>query len=127
MKDTTTNLNQAIYQLSNINKASSLVTGVTIPATDTNLYTVPNNVSAKLTEIILFNSSGGAVTVNLSIVPSGSVLDPTKNKIYGESITGGAKVILTLGTALPNGCSIHASASSGSVVAIFVTGILQSK
>lgn len=127
MKDIDSNLNQNIQKLTNVTKVSSLVFGETIPATNTNMYTVPANLTAKLTEILLFNSTGSAVTVNLFLVPSGATPDATKNKIYGAAVAGGASATLTLGTSLPGGANIYASASTGSVAGIFISGILQSK
>ena len=52
----------------------------------TTIYTVPSSSRVYLKEIDICNTTGGALTVNVFLVPSGSTAGTTNAVLYGNSI-----------------------------------------
>ena len=60
-----------------------------LPNTKTTLYTVPGSTIAHITHVVLVNTSGGAITVNIYVKRSGStsrrIIDKDKSIAAGAS------------------------------------------
>ncbi len=105
----------------------SLSAGVT---TENVVYTVATNHAVKLAQGTLCNTSGGAVTVGLSIIPSGGSADQT-HKIVPDSYSLGAGDTLPLGEFLKDhmlgdGDAIAVHASVANVIDVVISGVVMS-
>lgn len=87
-------------------------------------YYTATNVRATLDKVTLSNTTGGAITVDLHLVPSGGTADATNKLLSGKSIAGNATDTCPeiVGHILESGETIQAKASAGSSVNLRVSG-----
>ena len=105
----------------------SLVQSQQIPATTTVMYTCPASTIALVKHAVLTNTSGGALTVNVYVVPSGGTADATAKILDTYSI--GSHTAYTspelCGIVLNTGDTIQMDASSAASISLNMDGILQ--
>ena len=88
-------------------------------------YTVPAATKAILKQIIIANSHTADVAVYLSIVPSGGTVGVTNRIIPGTILGAGQSWYLDLTQVLATGDMLNARAGTASVVAVTVSGLLE--
>lgn len=101
-------------------KAGNLVTA------ETTQYASPAGQSVEIKSATLCNTTGGAVTVNLSIVPAGGTAGAGNRILSAESLAAGAKFSLKdylVGAQLADGDFISTSTSATGVT-LTLTGII---
>lgn len=93
---------------------------------DTTVYTVPANKAAKITKLVLCNTSGLSVTVSVSIVPSGGTVDGTHKVVSNYSLTGSDSITVTEveGMFLGAGDYVSVNAGTGAAVDVSLNGLV---
>jgi hypothetical protein len=93
---------------------------------DNALFTVAAGKAAKLTPLILTNTSGSAVTVSVSVIPATGSLDGTHKVLSGYSLAAGetAAVDELAGMWLGDGDKVSVNASAGTAVDAVLTGLV---
>lgn len=89
-------------------------------------YTAPSNTKARITQCVITNTSAGAETAKVHLVPSGGSADDT-NVVFDDSVTsvaaGETKTITgAIGQVLEAGGTIQAIASAGTALTLVVSG-----
>ena len=80
-----------------------------------------------VTQIILCNTSSSTVTMRISLTNSGASSTTAASRIFHElSLTGQETIMLMPDLFVPSGYKIWTSASTGNVVNIVLTGIVES-
>lgn len=97
--------------------ASQLGTGAST------LYTA-TNVKAQIHAFNVLNTSGGAVTVTVHLVPTGESVGDANMILKAKSLNAGEsyKVIEAIGQWMSSGDAIHALASSATAVSVMMGG-----
>lgn len=92
------------------------------------VYTVPASSAVTIASAVLCNTSATAVTVSVSVVPSGGSVDGTHRVISGYSLAAGDSTALEelVGALLDAGAFISMNASAGSAVDYLLTGMVSS-
>lgn len=94
------------------------------PATSyTTVYTVPAATTVIVKEIIVCNTSGSAVVLDISFVPSGGTAGVANNVVAQEQIGAYSTVIFTFSSVLPTGATIQARAGAGSTLTVTASGV----
>lgn len=93
---------------------------------DTTVYTVPASKAAKLAKLVLTNVTGAAVTVSVSIVPTGGTIDGTHRVVSGYSLAAGDTTTVTEveGCWLGQGDLIAVTTSAAAAVDVLVSGLV---
>lgn len=93
---------------------------------DTTIYTVPANKAAKLAKLVLTNVSGVAVTVSVSVVPSGASVDGTHRVVSAYTLAAGDSTSVTEieGCWLGQGDLVSVNASAGTAVDALMSGLV---
>lgn len=105
-------------------KLKRLVAGSQIAASATTYYTA-TNLTARIDACTLTNTTGGAVTVTMHLVPSGGTADATNIILSAHPVPAGGSYIVpgALGQAIESGGTLQALASAATSVTIVVSGI----
>jgi hypothetical protein len=93
----------------------------------TSVYTVPSNSSATIKHGVLCNTSASAVTVSLSVVPSGGTASASNRIISGVSLPANSSISLKNyleGAQLGAGDFISVTASVVDVLTVVLTGVV---
>lgn len=73
---------------------ANIIPGTFLTTSLSTLYTAPTNVRADVTKFTLFNSSAGAVLVNIYIVRSGGTASGVNQKAMNLNISSGQSIEL---------------------------------
>jgi hypothetical protein len=97
---------------------------------DNAVYTVASNKAVKIGTAALCNVSASAVTISVSVVPSGGTVDGTHKVVSAYSLAAGDTISHEDGLAalkglmLSEGCVISVNAGTASAVDCVLTGTL---
>ena len=114
----------------NIMGASSALPQVLVSqqlaAAQTTQYTCPANSAVKISNAVISNSSGSAVTVSLSLCKSGQTADGTHQVISGYSLAAGDSSVVTelQNQFLGAGDFVSAIAGTGAAVTFAMSGVV---
>lgn len=92
---------------------------------DNTVYTVPANQSVKIATATLCNTSGSAVTISVSLVPSGGSVDGTHKILTGYSLSASDTLSLSdllNGAMLGPGDFISVNANASNAIDAVITG-----
>lgn len=106
-----------------------LYSGQPSTTSETAVYTVSANTTVKIASGTLCNTSGSAVTVNVSVVPSGGTADTTHRVVSAFSLSAGNSLSLKdylEGVMLGAGDFISISVGTSSTVDAVITGTVVS-
>lgn len=101
---------------------------VALAVTDTTAYTVPVASAVKVATAVLCNVTATAVTVSVSVVPSGSALDGTR-KILASFVLAAydsTRLAELEGAMLDAGAVVSINASAVTAVNYLLTGVVSS-
>jgi hypothetical protein len=103
-----------------------ILTSQQLASGDVTVYTVPANKAAKLAKLVLSNVSASAVTVSVSIVPSGGTVDGTHRVVSGYSLAAGDTTTITEveGCWLGQGDLVSINTSAGTSVDVLLSGLV---
>ena len=92
---------------------------------DTAVYTVPASKAAKIATMSLTNVSTSAVTVSVSVHPSGSSIDGTHKVVSGYALAANDSITISevVGCWLGTGDFLNVNVSAGTSVDVVVTGL----
>lgn len=92
---------------------------------DNTVYTVPGSKAAKLATLTVTNVTGSAVTVSVSVVPSGGSVDTTHKIVNAYSLAGNDALLIddVKGMWLGDGDKVSINAGTGSAVDATLTGL----
>lgn len=101
-----------------------LVDGSQLDTTIATYYTA-TNVRARIDAIVLTNTTAGAETVTLHIVPSGGTADDTNCVLSAKSIAAGASYVPpgAIGQWLEDGGTLQALASAVTAITLVASGV----
>lgn len=101
-----------------------LVSGSQLAAAAGTLYTA-TNVKARIDAMAITNTTGGAITATVHLVPSGGTAGVTNCVLSARSIAAGETLIVSgaIGQWLEAGGTIQALASSATSVVMVASGI----
>ena len=101
---------------------------VAAASTDTTVYTVPALSAVKVATAVLCNNTGAAVTVSVSVVPSGGAVDATRKVVASHVLPANDSTKLTEieGAMLDAGALISVNASTSAAVNYLFTGAVSS-
>lgn len=105
-----------------------LASGQLAGTSATTIYTVPAASAAKIATAVLCNTTSSAVTVSVSVVPSGGTVDGTHKIVSSYSLAGNDSTTLAelAGAFLDAGAFISVTAGTGSAVDYFLSGVVSS-
>lgn len=92
-------------------------------ATDTTLYTVPGATSVIVKEIVFCNTTGGAISVWISLVASGGTVGDSNRVINSEVIQPNSTTAFTFAQVLATGGFISCKAGAATSVTVTVSGV----
>ena len=93
------------------------------PATsEGTLYAVPANTNAKVTEVIITNTSSGSATVSLSAVPSGGSAGAGNRLFANLSVDANSLVILDMSVFLDTGDFLSAVQATSGAITLTISG-----
>lgn len=116
-------LNNVVVQLSGLLSASNpvqLYEGQ-LPTSVAVLYTASSETASAITAVNAVNTTGGALTCRLYIVPKGGTAGATNAIVYDKSLVSADFVIWLLGQVIPAGATLQGYAS-GAGITLAVTG-----
>jgi hypothetical protein len=89
------------------------------------IYTVGASKAAKLAKLVLANTTGTAVTVSVSVVPSGGTADATHRVVSGYSLAAGDSTTVSEveGMWLGAGSLLSVAASAAPAVDAVLSGL----
>lgn len=101
-----------------------LVPGSQIAASATTYYTA-TNVKARIDAIALTNTTEGAITATVHLVPSGGTADATNCILSAYSIAAGATYVVpgAIGQWLEEGGTVQALASAATSITLVASGV----
>jgi hypothetical protein len=98
--------------------------GQTQPGTSyASVYAVPAATSCIVKEIIVCNTTGTAVVLDISFVPSGGTAGVANNVVSQEQIGAYSTVIFTFSSVLPTGAFVSARANVAASLTLTASGI----
>lgn len=102
-----------------------VITAAQLTTSAATYYTVPTGVTAYIRKLSLLNSTGGAVTATVHLVPNGGTANATNMVISAQSIAAGASYQCpeVEGQALAAGATIQALASAGTAISLRGTAL----
>lgn len=86
------------------------------------LYTVPASTNAKVTEVVLCNTSSSPATISLSAVPSGGSAGNSNRLIAGLSVSANGIVTLDLSVFLATGDFLSALQGTSGAITVTISG-----
>ena len=105
----------------------SLMVKTTLSTSDTNVYQLPIDTEASITQIFLCNTHSSAVTVDIAITDSAASSSAVSDRIFSAMSIGANETMMVMtNMPLTSQGKIWADASVGSVVNLFVSGVLTS-
>lgn len=92
----------------------------------TTIYTVPGSKAAKIAKLVLTNTSGSAVSVSVSLVPSGGSVDTTHRVVSGYNLAAGDSTAVSEleGVWMGDGDFISVTAATASAVDVMLSGLV---
>jgi hypothetical protein len=84
---------------------------------------VPGATSVICKEIIVCNTTGSAVVLDISFVPSGGTAGVSNNVVSQEQIGAYSTVIFTFSSVLPTGAFISARAGTAAALTLTASGV----
>jgi hypothetical protein len=84
---------------------------------------VPGATTVIVKEIIVCNTTGSAVVLDISYVPSGGTAGVANNILSQEQIGAYSTVAFSFSSVLPTGATIQARASAGSALTVTASGV----
>lgn len=108
--------------------AAPIIQNQQLPAALTSLYTCPSARTVLIKHAVFCNTTGGAVTVTVEIVPNGGSSGNAAMLMDAISVAAGASYVSTEldGVVLQTGDSLYANASAAASISANIYGILQS-
>lgn len=105
-----------------------LASGRVATTSATTVYTVPASSAVKVATATLCNTSASAVTVSVSVVPSGGSVDGTHVVVSSYSLAGNDSMSITeiVGALLDAGAFVSITCSTGAVITYLLTGVVSS-
>ena len=102
-----------------------MVTGSQLTAAAATYYTVGTSARAQIQAMTLTNTTGGAVTATVYLVPSGGTAAASNTILSAKSIAAGEsyKCIEAIGQWLEAGGTIQALAGSATSISLVASGI----
>lgn len=96
--------------------------------TATTAYTVPTASAVKIASASITNTDTSAITISLSVVPSGGTVDGTHVVISAYQLLAGDSTVITelLGAMLDAGAAISITASTAAKLNYLFTGAVSS-
>ena len=115
----TPNLNSITTVIPKVLASAQLASG------DTTVYTVGASKAAKLAKLVLTNTSASAVTVSVSVVPSGGTVDGTHKVVSAYSIAAGDSTAITEAENIWLGAGdfISVNASAATSINVLASGL----
>lgn len=105
----------------------TLMAKTSLAASDTNVYQLPADTEASITQICLCNTHTSAVTVNVAITGSAASSSVASDRIFSAmSLDPNETMMVMTNMPLTNQDKIWANASTGSVVNLFISGVTTS-
>ena len=86
------------------------------------LYTVPASTNAKVTEVVLANTSSAPATVSLSAVPSGGSAGNSNRLFVNLSVDGNGIVIMDMSVFLDTGDFLSAVQATSGAITLTISG-----
>ena len=90
--------------------------------TEGTIYTVPASTNAKITEIVLTNTSSAPATVSLSAVPSAGTAGNTNRLLSNLSVDGNSVVIMDMSVFLDTGDFLSAIQATSGAITVTISG-----
>lgn len=109
-----------------------IASGQLTATTATTIYTVPASSRSKVATLSVTNTSASAVTVTVSVVPSGGTVDGTHAVLFGYPLAAGDTIChedvlaAVKGAMLPTGAFIAVTAGTANAIDYLVTGAVSS-
>ena len=115
----TPNLNSITTVIPKILASAQVASG------ETTVYTVGASKAAKLAKLVLANTSASAVTVSVSVVPSGGTVDGTHKVMSAYSIAAGDSTVITEAENIWLGAGdfISVNASAATAINVLASGL----
>lgn len=115
----TPNLNSITTVIPKVLASAQLASG------DNTVYTVAASKAAKLAKLVLTNTSGSAVTVSASLVPSGGTVDGTHKIVSAYSLAAGDSTVITEveNVWIGAGDFISVNTSAATSINVFASGL----
>lgn len=88
----------------------------------TTLYTVPASTDAKITEILLCNTTGSAATITISVVPTGGSASAANRILSAMQLVPNETVVFTVDTYLTTGTFLSALQGTASAITVTISG-----
>ena len=86
------------------------------------LYTVPASTNAKVTEVIIANTSSSPATVSLSAVPSGGTAGVTNRLFASLSVNGNSIVVMDMSVFLGSGDFLSGIQATSGAITLTISG-----
>ena len=86
-------------------------------------YTVPGSTSAIIKEIVVCNTTGGSLTIDISLVASGGTAGVTNNVVAAAVIPAYTTVIYTFAQILATGGFVSMKASAATSLTVTISGV----
>ncbi|GAB3776826.1 L-lysine 2,3-aminomutase [Nocardioides ginsengisegetis] len=92
---------------------------------DNAAYTVPANKAAQIKTMVLSNVSGAAVTITVSVIPSGGSVDGTHKVVSGYSLASNDSTTISevVGSWLGAGDKVNVNAAAATAIDCVITGL----
>lgn len=87
------------------------------------IYTVPASTTAVIKEVVICNTTSGAVTLDLSFVPSGGTAGAANAIFSTLSVSANETKIYSMSSVLAAAGTVQAKASAGTSLTLTVSGI----
>ena len=86
------------------------------------LYTVPASTDAKVTEVVIANTSAAPATISLSAVPSGGSAGVANRLVAGLSVAANSVTVLDMSVFLTTGDFLSALQGTSGAVTLTISG-----
>jgi hypothetical protein len=102
-----------------------LAAGSQLTTSAATYYTAPATATTRIDNCALTNTTGGAVTATVHLVPSGGSASASNCVMSARSIAAGATVLVAgaIGQWLAGGGTLQALASSGASITLVASGV----
>lgn len=92
-------------------------------AAETTHYTVPGATSCIIKEIVFCNTTGGAISVWISLVASGGTAGDANRVISNETIQANSTTSFTFAQVLATGGFVSCKASAATSITVTISGV----